>query len=305
VDGRPVPGINGNASSSWDRVSAEHFETVGQPVIRGRGFTRADSRSTENVAVVNEAFVRRFFPNENPLDKHFGIDLSATRSYRIVGVVRDAKYSAPARPVRAMFFVPLPQYVAYQRENLQQLESRSHFIGAALLRTHARTGDLEPLLRKTLADADMNLTLASVRSMREQISFRFDQQRAVASLASLFGVVALILASVGLYGVTAYTVVQRTSEIGVRMALGADKSRVLRLVLRGAFGMIALGLALGIPLAIGAGRLISAQLYGIKGWDPMALSAAVIALAAAAFLAAIIPAWRAASIDPMSALRTE
>jgi ABC-type antimicrobial peptide transport system permease subunit len=185
------------------------------------------------------------------------------------------------------------------------VDSRSHFVNAAMLRSHLKTGALEPLLRKAFADADPNLTVVNVRGMEEQIAMVFNQQRTVASLAGLFGIVALVLAAVGLYGVTAYTVVQRTSEIGIRIALGADRGGVLRLVLRGAFRMVGLGLLLGIPLAIGAGRLISAQLYGVKGWDPPALSVAIGALAACALVASIIPALRAASIDPISALRTE
>jgi len=204
-----------------------------------------------------------------------------------------------------MFFVPLAQSVKYNVDLLQMVDSRSHFIGSAMIRSHLTTGELEPLLRKTFAEADSNLTVVSVRTMKELIALRFDQQRAVASLAGPFGVVALILAAVGLYGITAYTVVQRTNEIGIRMALGADRSGVLRLVLWGAFRMVGIGLVLGIPLAIGAGRLIAAQLYGVTGSDPMALSLAVAALAGCAFVAAIIPALRAASIDPIGALRSE
>jgi hypothetical protein len=255
---------------------------------------------------VNEAFVRRFFSGEDPLDKRFGLDLPENaRTFRIVGVVRAAKYTQPARPVRPMFFVPLAQSVSYKDELLQKIDSRSHFIGAVLLRTRRQAGELEPVLRKTFAAADSNLTVISVRPMEDQIAMLFDQQRAVAGLAGIFGLVALLLAAVGLYGVTAYTVVQRTGEIGIRMALGADAGRVLRLVLKGAFRTVAAGLALGIPLAAGAGRLISSQLFGVSGWDPGALAAAIAALAACAFFAAIIPALRAASIDPMSALRTE
>ncbi len=302
VDGHPPAGLN----ASWDRVSAGYFETVGQPVLRGRGITGADSRNTENIAVVNEAFVRRFLPREDPLGKHFGVDLPAyARAYRIVGVVRDAKYTAPTRPAHPMFFVPLAQGAKYKEDILQKVDSLSHFIGSVLLRSRLKAGALEPLLREALADADPNLTLVSVRTMNEQIALAFDQQRAVATLAGLFGAVALILAAVGLYGVTAYTVVQRTGEIGIRMALGADRGGVLRLVLQGAFRMVGLGLVLGIPLAIGAGRVISAELYGITGSDPFALSAAIATLTASAFIAAIIPALRAAAIDPMSALRTE
>ena len=306
VDGHPPAILNENSTASWDRVSDGFFETVGQPVLRGRGITDADSKNTENIAVVNKSFVRRFFKNEEPLDRRFGLDLAANaRTFRIVGIVRDAKYTQPSRPPRPMFFVPLAQRVKYDMDILQMVDSRSHFIGAAVLRTHLPPGDLEPVLRKTIADADPNLTVVTVRTMREQVERAFDQQRAVASLAGLFGAVALILAAVGLYGVTAYTVVQRTGEIGIRMALGADADGVLRLVLWGAFRMVGLGLAVGIPLAVGAGRLISAQLYGVAGWDPAALSLAVAALAVCGFAAAVVPALRAAAIDPMSALRTE
>ena len=306
IDGRPPGRFNENPGASWDRVTPTLFDTVGQPIVRGRGITEADTRTTENIAVVNEAFVRRFLPGEDPLDKHFGIDLAAySRTYRIVGVVRDAKYTQPSRPVRPMFFVPLAQSASYKDENLQKVDSRSHFMSAALIRSHAKIGDLEPLLRKSLADADVNLTLMTLRTMNEQISARFDQQRAVATLAGLFGLVALVLAAVGLYGVMAYSVVQRTSEIGIRMALGANPGGVLRLVLRSAFATVGIGLALGIPLAFAAGRLIASQAYGVAGFDVPALTIAIAALSLSALVAALFPALRAASLDPASALRTE
>ena len=307
VDGHPPARFNEHADASWDRVSPGYFETVGQPVLRGRSFTDADSRNSENVAVVNEAFVRRFLPNEDPLVKHFGIDLPANaRKFRIVGVVRDAKYTQPSRPVRPMFFVPLAQYASYAESVLQMLETRSHFVSSALLRTRLDPGALEPALRKALADADANLTLVNARTMSQQISLALDQQRAVATLAGLFGIVALILAAIGLYGVLAYTVVQRTSEIGIRMALGANPGEVVRLILRSAFLLAGIGLALGIPLAIAAGRVIASQVYyGVMGTDPIALSIAVGGLSACAFIAAVLPAFRAARIDPMSALRIE
>jgi predicted permease len=306
VEGRPQPEFNQDAGASWDRVSAGYFETIGQRVVRGRSFSEADGPHSPNVAVVNEAFVRRFFPKENPLDKHFGIDLPENASkYRIVGVVRDAIYSQAKQPPRPMFFVPLTQTVIYEEPLLQRVEMRSHFMSSALLATTVKPGALEPVLRKLFADADPNLTINSVRTMQEQISLEFDQERAVAGLAGLFGIVALILAAIGLYGVTAYAVVQRTGEIGLRMALGADGSNVVRLVLRGAFNMVAIGLVLGIPLSIGAGRLIATQLYGVSSWDPAAISVAIGSLALAAFIAALIPGVRAASIDPITALRMD
>jgi len=141
--------------------------------------------------------------------------------------------------------------------------------------------------------------------MRDQVDANFDQQRAVANMTGLFGILALILAAVGLYGVTAYTVERRTSEIGVRMALGADRPSVVRLVLRGAFLQILIGLAIGIPAAIGCAHLIASQLYQVKGWDPLVLAASVVTLSLCALVASIIPAQRAASIDPVQALRIE
>jgi ABC-type antimicrobial peptide transport system permease subunit len=259
--------------------------------------------------VVNEAFVKRFFKNgEQPLDQHFGIDLPENAGmFRIVGIVRDAKFAGwgLSRPARPMFYVPLAQTANYKNDLMKTLEQRSHFINGIMLVTNATPGALEPLLTRALAEVDPNLTITSVRTMQQQIDLSFNQERAVASLAGLFGIVALLLAAVGLYGVTAYTVAQRTQEIGIRMALGADRVNVVQMVLAGASKRVLLGLILGVPLAIGAGRLISAQLYGVSSWDPMALGIAAVALAISAFFASVIPARRAASISPMKALRME
>jgi predicted permease len=309
VAGHPAPKFNEQGGSSWDRVSADYLQNLGMQILRGRAFTRADNETGELVAIVNEAFAKRFFKSgEEPLDQHFGIDLlENANTFRIVGVVRDAKFAGFAlqKPARPMFFVPLAQSVDYKAELLKKLEMRSHFIGGILLVTNTAPGRLEPMLTESLAEVDPNLTTTSVRTMKEQVDLSFDQERAVASLAGLFGVVALLLAAVGLYGVTAYTVAQRTQEIGIRMALGADPAKVVRLVLRGAFRRVVIGLILGVPLAVGAGRLISNQLYGVSSWDPLALMVATSALAVSAFFAAIIPAGRAASISPMNALRME
>ena len=309
VSGHPAPKFNEEGGASWDRVSATYLQNLGVQLLRGRYFTAADNETTENVAVVNEAFVKRFFkPEEDPLDQHFGLDMPENAgTFRIIGIVRDAKFAGwgLSRPARRMFYVPLAQNVNYSQALMQKLELRTHFISGILLVTDISPGRLEPLLTQTLAEVDSNLTITSVRTMQEQIDLSFDQERAVASLAGLFGVVALLLAAVGLYGVTAYTVAQRTQEIGIRMALGADPGKVIRLVLAGASWRVVAGLLLGVPLAIGAGRLISAQLYGVSIWDPFALLIAGTALALSAFFAAIIPASRAAAISPMRALRIE
>jgi predicted permease len=309
VEGHPAPKMSEESGASWDRVSADYLQNLGIPVLRGRAFTAADNETTAPVAVVNQAFVKRFFKSdEDPVGQHFGLDLPENvGTFRIVGVVGDAKFASwgLSRPARPMFYVPLAQNVEYKQDLMQRIERVSHFIDGIMLVTNASPGTLEPQLTRMLSEIDPNLTINSVRTMQQQIDYSFEQERSVAGLAGLFGVVALLLAAVGLYGVTAYTVAQRTQEIGIRMALGADRANVVQLVLRGAGKRVLLGLVLGVPLAIGAGRLISAQLYGVSHWDPLALIVAAGALAISAFVAAMIPASRAASISPMTALRTE
>jgi len=309
VAGHPAGKLNEESGASWDRVSANYLQNWRIPILRGRAFTAADNETTAPVAIVNEAFVKRFFKSdEDPLAQHFGLDVPEyAGTFSIVGVVRDAKFAGWAlnRAARPMFYVPLAQTVDYHDELMKKLELRSHFIGGIMLVTNMSPGALEPLLTRMLAELDPNLTINSIRTMQQQVELSFDQERAVASLVGLFGIVALVLAAVGLYGVTAYTVAQRTNEIGIRMALGADRPKVIQLVLSGAFKRVLVGLILGLPLAVGAGRLISAQLYGVSSWDPLALTVAAGALAICSFFAAIIPANRAASISPMNALRIE
>ena len=309
VAGHPPPKLDEDSGSSWDRVSAHYLQNLGVTVVHGRAFTSADNENSELVAVVNQAFVKRFFKSgENPIDQHFGLDFPENAgTFRIVGVIHDARFAGWGfnRPVFPTFYVPLAQTVNYQQDLMKRVEMGSHYIGGILLVTSASPGALEPVLRHTLAELDPNLTITSVRTLQQQIELCFDQERAVASLAGLFGIVALLLAAVGLYGVTAYTVAQRTNEFGIRMALGANRTKVIQLVLRGAFQRVLIGLILGVPLAIGAGRLLSAELYGVASWDPFALALASGALALCAFVATLIPANRAASISPMKALRIE
>ncbi|HUA86899.1 MAG TPA: ABC transporter permease [Bryobacteraceae bacterium] len=309
VEGHPPGGMNAQSNASWDRVSANYMQHLGMSILRGRAFSEADNETSAPVAIVNEAFVKRFFrSDEDPLNQHFGLDMPENAgTFRIIGIVRDAKFQGWRlnQPAYPMFYVPLAQNVNYKTDGMAKLELRSHFVGGIMIDTDLLPGALEPVLRKLLAEIDSNLTIISVRTMREQIALSFDQQRAVASLAGLFGTIALLLAGVGLYGVTAYSVTQRTGEIGIRMALGAGRRSVIQLILRGASLRVLAGLAFGIPLAIGAGRLISAQLYGVSSWDPLALGVAASALAISGFIAAVIPARRAASISPMDALRTE
>jgi predicted permease len=306
IEGRGNPKATEAETVSWDRVSLHYFSTVGQRILRGRNFAESDSSASRPVAIVNESLVRKYFPNEDPIGKHFGMDNSRyAGTFEIVGVARDAKYNDPDQPAAPMFFVPLEQRVHYADIDIQRNEAQTHFVRSIQLLVRGDTRNLEPRLRKALADIDSNLSIITMKSMNEQVASNFDQQRMVARLAGTFGVIAMLLAAIGLYGLTAYTVACRTSEIGVRMALGADRQNIVRLVLRGAFLLVAIGLLIGIPLAIGAGRLMAAQLFEIRSWDPRVFGFSILALGACAAAASILPALRAASTDPMKALRTD
>ena len=307
-EGHGTPNVNEDQGSSWDRVSPGYLEAMGETILRGRSITVQDTAATQNIAVVDESFVRKFFKKgEDPIGTHFGMDMvQYSGTYEIVGVVRDANYTDPSGHWRPpLLFVPLAQHVHYDTPMMQMIDARTHLIESAVLQLHGSMEGLEPQVRRVFAEVDPNLTVISMHRMQDQVANRLDQQRAVAQMTGLFGILALILAAVGLYGVTAYTVERRTGEIGVRMALGASRGNVVRLVLRGAFLQILLGLLIGIPVSIGCARLIAAQLYQVKGWDPLVLAGSILALGVCAFFASIIPALRAASVNPVTALRVE
>ncbi len=304
--GHGVPQMDDNSNASWDRVSPGYLETMGQPILRGRSISEEDTATTRSVAVVNETFAKRFFPNQDPIGKHFGLDMPEyNTAYEIVGIVRDAKYMSPSRPAHAMFFAPLAQHVSYDQPVMALVDHRSHYITGAVVELRGSAEGFESLVRKAFSEVDPDLTIIDIQPMQQQVEANFDQQRAVAQMTGLFGILALVLAAVGLYGVTAYTVERRSSEIGVRMALGAGRSNVVRLVLRGAFRQVLIGLALGIPISIACGHLLAAQLYQVKSWDPLVLAGSIAALGFCALVASVIPAQRAASINPVQALRTE
>jgi predicted permease len=307
IEGRPAPGPEAHNGSSWDRVSPHFFETVGQAIVRGRGFTDQDTATSRMVSDVNQAFVKKFFPNEDPLGHHFGTNGPGSASnYEIVGIVSDAKYNNPRDPVRPMYFRPMTQLNTTLKERSAITgETRSIFPNSITLRYAGDAASLEPLVRRTLANINPDLTIIDFKSLDYQVSGNFTQERLISRLTSLFGLLALVLASVGLYGITAYSVARRTSEIGLRMALGANRGNVVAMVMRGASWQVGLGLTIGIPAALLGGHFMASQLYGVKTYDPVTLAGAVVVLAAFAAVAGFIPAKRAASIEPMNALRTE
>jgi ABC-type lipoprotein release transport system permease subunit len=223
--------------------------------------------------------------------------MSHSGDFEIVGIVEDAKYQDTRGPAYATFFLPLLQTPSG--------ESVAGWVGAIELHVAGKPESLEPDVRKAVAHVDPNLTILNMMSFSEQVARNFNQERLIARLTELFGALGLVLACVGLYGVTAYVVARRTNEIGVRMSLGADRGKILGMVLRDALTQVVLGLAIGIPVALAGGRLLSAELYGVKGYDPLILGLAVITLAVCATVAGFVPARRATKIDPMVALRCE
>ncbi len=306
VEGRPEPGAKEDTGAGWARVMPEFFDTLGAKVVLGRPITDEDTATTRKVAVINEAFAKRFFKGQNPIGQHFGPDkIKYSATFEIIGVVRDMRYMTYdyKDPVRPMFWVPEAQTVQYDDPAFSSGEIWSHYLYNIVIWAPGNPPGMEERVRKALASIDPNLVLYGVDSYTKVVTGDFQQEDMVATLTTLFGALGLVLAAVGLYGVMAYTVEQRTSEIGVRMALGADRGQVIKMVLRGAFSQIGIGLALGIPAAIGAGKLMSNQLFGVKPWDPIMLALATLLLGLAALLASAIPARRAAGVEPMVALR--
>ena len=208
-------------------------------------------------------------------------------------------------PVRPVYLRPLPQQFTFPISGLNAAETNSMFVKAMILNFNRPQPSIDALIRHTLADIDPNLTVRDLRSLDAQVDGNFIQERLIAQLTSLFSILALVLASVGLYGVMSYFVARRTSEIGIRMALGATRSSVISMVLRGALWQILIGLAIGIPAALYVGHLMASQLYEVGGYDPLALAGATLVLLLCAAVAGFIPARRAASIEPMQALRAE
>jgi predicted permease len=295
-----------NSGASIVKANADYFDSVGTRVVMGRGITEKDTANGSTVAVVNEEFVKKFFNGANPIGQHFGPSgPDSTGDYEIVGVVEDTVYTSVRWKNHRMYFIPILQRPA-RMQKIEPIEKdESLYAGAMVLATDRPINNMETLARQTLASINPNLTIVKFQTFDQQIADRFIADRLIARLTMLFGVLALLLASVGLYGVTAYSVARRTSEIGIRMALGAERVTVVSAVMRSALFQSIVGLAIGVPVAFLCVRYVESQLYDMKGMDLTILLVSMIVLTTTAALAGLIPARRASSIDPARALRTE
>jgi len=307
VDGRPAPGPNDDSAASWDRVAPGYFEAIGNPILRGRGISEQDTATSRHVAVINEAFAHKFFKQEDPIGKYFGQSGLGSRQYEIVGIAQDARYQGfdLDKPIGSFFFLPEAQHDFLLNAESTEAYTGSHFLQDVIIVTRPRANLPFTQLRQAMASVDPNLPIISIQTLRDQVAGQFSQQRLIARLTSFFGVLSLVLASIGLYGVTAYNLGSRTSEIGVRLALGSTRGQAAGLIIRGAFALVTLGMALGFPLALAAGRFLGSQLYGLNPYDPAVILLAVLTLGASALAASLVPAFRASLISPAEALRAE
>ncbi len=307
LEGHAAPNVNEKNFSDWDRVSSQFLDSVGVPIIRGRGFTGQDTATSVPVVLVNQAFAKHFFHDGDPIGQHFGTDDPRySGAFEIVGVFADFKLSNPRTEARPLFLRPITQRLTGIKEPAWDAGEKSSMFLNSIILDFARTQpDVEPLVRKALAEIDPGLPVFQFMPYDVVVAGNFNQERLIARLTSAFGLLALILASVGLYGVMSYIVARRTGEIGIRMAIGASRPTIVRMVLRGALTQLLVGLALGIPASLFAGHQMTSLLYNVSGYDPLVLVEAALLLGICAAAAAFFPALRAASLDPMRALRTE
>jgi predicted permease len=308
VDGHPAPGPNDDVMSVFERVTAGYFDVIDTPIVRGRGITEQDTEIAPHVAVVNEAFARRFFEGEDPIGKHFGrSEFASARQYEIVGIAKDARYLNYDldKLVGPFFFLPEAQHDVFQNPAYTAGDVRTHFFGDVVIAMRPGVSLSDSEIRRAMAAVDPNMPVIFINTLGSQVASQFSQQRLIARLTSFFGILSLVLATLGMYGVTAYNAGRRTGEIGLRMALGAGRSQVVTLVLRGAFALILLGLLIGVPLTLLGAPILRTQLYGMSPYNTTVTAISVLALGLSAFFACLIPALRASRISPVEALRTE
>jgi predicted permease len=304
VEGYTLTSPDDHPQAYMNQISPNYFATLGVPIVAGRDFNANDNHWvkygpqaddwTPTAVIINEAFARRYFHGQNPLGHHlgFGIDPGTRTDMEIVGVVKDIKYTNLRDEIPVQAFIP---YL------------RSPFPGSmtAYVRTALDPSQVMPAIRAKVRELDPALPIYDLRTTEAQINISLTTDRMIASLSSVFGLLATLLAAIGLYGVMTYSVAQRRREIGIRMALGAEPKDVIWMVMRDVLVLVAIGLAAGVPAALVLTRAAQSQLYGLTAHDPSTLALAIAGLTLVACAAGYVPALRASRLDPMIALRHE
>jgi predicted permease len=294
VQGRVYPaGRPQGDANSINRlvISPNFFDVMGIPVVMGRGLTERDNQTAPKVAVINEAAVHKYFPHENPIGQHFGSNPEASGDIEIVGILRDAKYDSVRDPAPPTMYVPLLQ--------------NPRGFGVFEVRTAGPTASVVSGIRDAVRQVDSTLPIMDVSTQIEQVEKRFAQEKVFAQAYTLFGALALVLASVGLFGLMSYNVSRRTNEIGIRMALGAQREQVLGLVMRESMILVVIGVGAGVAIAVGASQFVATLVFGLAPTDPRTLFAAIGIMVLVSAAAGYLPARRASKVDPMVALRYE
>jgi predicted permease len=295
-------------NSALNRVSGRYFETAGIQVVQGRPIAASDTPNGTKIAVVNQTLARRFFPRGGALGHSLTIGMdSVAGPWQIVGVARDTKSGDPrSQDPKMMVYIPLAQIEPFApgpTGSREQNEDR--LADVILLRTTGDPSHRISDLRDAVAQVDPNLPLIKIRTMQQEVSRMMSDDQLISSLTSIFAGLALALAAIGLYGVMSYNVVQRTNEIGVRLAVGAQTNDVLWMVLKDALLLLTIGAALGLPISLAAARIVRHQLFQVRADDPLTYIVALIAVTTGAIISAWLPARRAAAVNPVEALRCE
>ncbi len=289
------PVKEGDGHARFDQVGPDYFLTIGIPMLLGRGIEPRDTENSPYVCVINETMAKFFFGHSSPIGKHVTDLFPDTRiTFEIVGVSKDDRDHGLRGEIQRRFYTPF-------FHALGGIPPDANFE----LRTFADPKSVIAAARKQVQQVDPSLPVNSVTTLDENLSRNLTQERLIAQLSAFFGLLALLLAAVGLYGVLSYAIARRTNEIGIRMALGASRAQVAGMILRETLTLVVIGTVIGVPVAIGASRLVTSRLYGLKGADPVTLIVAVLVLAIVAAAAAYVPARRASKVDPLVALRYE
>jgi predicted permease len=291
VEGYMPRYANERISVGYSVVGHDYFQTMKTPIAQGRGFTEHEDEKAPRVVVVNETMARRFWPNQNPIGRRLRLGDAAGPFYEVVGVARDGKYYLLGEGPTDFMFLPL----------------RQNYVGEITLiaRTSVQPESLAAAIRQEVAGLDIELPVYGVKTMPEYLDRLLSMPKSVAGLVGVFGLIALLMAAVGLYGVVSYAVARRTREIGIRMALGAQSTAVFRLVVRHGMRLALTGVAIGLIAALGLTRLLKSLLYGVSATDASTFALTALSLSVVALLAALVPARRAAKVDPMIALRCD
>jgi predicted permease len=293
VQGRIYSGSRQGENNSINRlvISPNFFDVLGIPVVLGRGFSDRDNADAAKVVVINETAARKYFPNQNPIGHHFGTSVETTGQLEIVGVLHDVKYDSVRDVTPPTMYLPYPQ----TRTGSVTFEVRTSGLPAGVMGG----------IREAARQLDATLPLTDVSTQLEQVEQRYAQEKLFAQAYTLFGALALFLASIGLFGLMSYNVSRRTNEIGIRMALGAQRRDVLRLVLQESMVLVAIGVAAGVGIALASSGLISTLLFGLPPRDVRSMVVAIGVMVAVSALAGYLPARRASRVDPMVALHYE